>query len=121
MHIDNNCLFQQRLNQVLAKPTQSRCADLTVMIDRYNVTDLQTMFPVLIEHIFGPQSTFCWGLRVTSGAVNDTDFQTLRRFLSPTGAFFKLIYTLLRDPLTKYDFSVAYLPVSSFTYFDVFC
>lgn len=82
------------------------------MIDRINPGDLQSIFPILIDHIFGPQSTINWGLRTTSGAVSEQDFQALRHFLSPTGPLFKLIYMLLRDPLVKYDFSLMYLPVS---------
>lgn len=81
------------------------------MIDRVNPADLQNIYPILIDQIFGPQSTFSWGLRTTSAAVNEQDFQAMRHFLSPTGPVFKLIYMLLRDPLIKYDFNVIYLPV----------
>lgn len=84
------------------------------MIDRVSPMEWQNIFPILIDHIFGPQSTLSWGLRITSSSVNEQDFQAMRHFLSPTGPFFKLIYTLLRDPLVKYDFSAMYLPVSIF-------
>lgn len=81
------------------------------MFDRASISELQTFFPILIDNIFGPQSTFNWGLRTTNADVNAQDFQTLQHFLSPFGPLFKVIYTLLRDPLIKYEFSIAYLPV----------
>lgn len=81
------------------------------MIDRGSPADLQIMFPVLVENIFGPQCTLSWGLRTISGTVNESDFQTLRHFLSPTGPLFKVIYALLWDPLVKYEFSITKLPV----------
>lgn len=83
-----------------------------MLIDQGSIKDLQTLLPILIDHIFGPQGTMSWDLRNTSVSTNAQDFQTLQHFLSSTGSLFKLIYILLKDPLIKYEFSLAYLPVS---------
>lgn len=74
--------------------------------------DLHTVFPLLIDNIFGPHGTVCWELRSITANANPQDFQALQHFLSPLGPMFKIIYTLLRDPQLKFEFSLSYLPVS---------
>ncbi|KAJ8967173.1 hypothetical protein NQ317_006519 [Molorchus minor] len=86
------------------RPTiRTRCAELTVLLDRGNILELHSFFPVLIINIFGPQGTVSWGLRTTT-EVNFEDFRQLHHFLSPCGPLFKLIYTLLKDQNIRYDF-----------------
>lgn len=64
---------------------------------------------MLIDNIFGPQGSLSWGLRTTTESTLE-DFRQLHHFLSPCGPMFNLIYTLLKDPGTKYDFPLMYLP-----------
>lgn len=67
-------------------------------------------FPILIDHIFGPQTGVSWELRTTTSS-NLQNYQALQHFLSPTGPLFKIIATLLKDPLIKYEYNLHYLPV----------
>ncbi|XP_056639509.1 sphingomyelin phosphodiesterase 4 isoform X1 [Diorhabda sublineata] len=101
--------FMVGVQHALRLPIRARCAELTVLLDRGNLVELHSFFPILIENIFGPQGTVSWGLRTTT--ENDQeDFRQLQHFLSPCGPIFKLIYTLLKDPNIRYEFSLAYLP-----------
>ncbi|XP_066260835.1 sphingomyelin phosphodiesterase 4 isoform X1 [Euwallacea similis] len=102
--------FMLSVQQVLKLPIRNRCAELTVLLDRASLLELHNFFPVLIDNIFGPQGTDCWGLRATTDGNLD-DFRQLHHFLSPCGPLFRLIYTLLKDPNIKYEFSLSYLPV----------
>ncbi|KAK5644338.1 hypothetical protein RI129_005638 [Pyrocoelia pectoralis] len=103
--------FIANFGQALMKPLEERCADLTVFIDRANLKDLHSIFPMLIDGIFGPLSGECWDLR----NIRENDplkvFESVRQFLSPQGSIFKLIYSLLKDPLLKFSFNLNYLPM----------
>lgn len=88
-----------------------RCAELTVLLDRATSLELQGFFPILVDNIFGPQGTACWGLRCFRECTED--FQQLQHFLSPCGPMFKMIYILLKDLSAKYEFPIIYLPVRS--------
>ncbi|XP_072391535.1 sphingomyelin phosphodiesterase 4 [Diabrotica undecimpunctata] len=102
--------FMAGVQHAMRLPVRARCAELTVLLDRGNLLELHNFFPVLIENIFGPQGTLSWGLRTTTESEAE-DFRQLQHFLSPCGPVFKLIYTLLRDPNIRYEFSLAYLPL----------
>uniref|UniRef100_A0A6P7GG23 Sphingomyelin phosphodiesterase 4 n=1 Tax=Diabrotica virgifera virgifera TaxID=50390 RepID=A0A6P7GG23_DIAVI len=102
--------FMAGVHHAMRLPVRARCAELTVLLDRGNLLELHNFFPVLIENIFGPQGTLSWGLRTTTESEAE-DFRQLQHFLSPCGPVFKLIYTLLRDPNIRYEFSLAYLPL----------
>ncbi|GJQ83344.1 hypothetical protein Trydic_g18129 [Trypoxylus dichotomus] len=103
--------FMNQIYIALTKPIQSRCADLTALFQKGSLRDLQTVFPVLIDNIFGPQGTLSWDLRTITATVKSHDFLALQQFFSPCGPFFQLIYGLLKDSYIKYDFSVAILPM----------
>lgn len=100
------------MRHVLSLPIRTRCAELAVLLDRGNLQELNTFFPILVDNIFGPQGTLSWGLRTTTENTPE-DFRQLHHFLSPCGPIFNLIYALLKDPGIKYDFPLIYLPVSS--------
>ncbi|KAF5269701.1 hypothetical protein FQA39_LY08624 [Lamprigera yunnana] len=102
--------FLSCLTQALNKPIQTRCAELTVLFDRATLKDLHSVFPILIDNMFGPHSSMCWGLRNITNVDQAQDFDALQHFLSPQGPLFKVIYTLLRDPLLKFTFSINFLP-----------
>lgn len=103
--------FQTRVSMALNRPLQNRCAELTVLLERATISELHTVFPILIDSIFGPQGSYSWGLRSTTADTNSLDFQTLHHFLSPLGPLFRAIYLLLRDPHVAYEFNVRFLPV----------
>ncbi|KAI4462177.1 sphingomyelin phosphodiesterase 4 [Holotrichia oblita] len=104
-------VFMNQISLALSKPIQQRCADLAILFQRGSLRDLQAIFPLLVDNIFGPQGTLSWGLRSITVTLKSQDFHTLQQFLSPCGPFFQLIYGLLKDPFIKYDFSVAFLPI----------
>lgn len=104
-------LFQPSVQHALSLPIRTRCAELTVFLSRGTLLELHNFFPILIDNIFGPQGTLAWGLRSTTEAQTE-DFRQLQHFLSPMGPMFKLIYALLNEPTIKYEFALAYLPVS---------
>ncbi|KAJ8938884.1 hypothetical protein NQ318_016088 [Aromia moschata] len=109
MHIKEQDNFMVGVQHALSLPIRTRCAELTVLLDRGNLLELHSFFPVLINNIFGPQGTLSWGLR-TSTETQTEDFRQLHHFLSPCGPLFKLIYTLLRDINIRYDFPLSYVP-----------
>lgn len=98
------------VKHALNLPVPTRCAELTVLLDRASLLELHNFFPILIDNIFGPQGTVCWDLRTTTEGKCE-DFNQLHHFLSPCGPLFKVVYTLLKDPNIKYDFPLLYLPV----------
>ncbi|KAL3268108.1 hypothetical protein HHI36_007235 [Cryptolaemus montrouzieri] len=102
--------FFNRITNVLTLPISARCTELTMLLARASIMELQSIFPYLIDSIFGPQSTHSWGLRTTPESMGE-DFRQIRNFLSPCGPLFRSIYSLLKDTPTKYDFSLSYLPV----------
>lgn len=91
---------------------EARCRELTSLLSCGNIRDLQQIFPLLIDSIFGPRGTLCWSLRTVVVDNNTYEYNLLQEFLSPCGPLFKLIYNLLRESHVKYEFSVAFLPVS---------
>lgn len=99
-----------RFKHVLNLPITARCAELTVLLDRATIIELQGVFPYLVENIFGPQGEVSWNLRGITSANWCEESRQLLHFLSPCGPLFKTIYTLLKDPATKYNFSLTYLP-----------
>ncbi|XP_018579891.1 sphingomyelin phosphodiesterase 4 [Anoplophora glabripennis] len=109
MHVKEQDNFMLGVQHALGLPIRTRCAELTVLLDRGGLLELHNFFPILIDNIFGPQGTLSWGLRTTTEDQCE-DFRQLQHFLSPGGPLFKLIYTLLRDPNIKYDFPLTYLP-----------
>lgn len=102
-------MFQACIQHALGLNIRTRCAELTVLLDRASLLELHTFFPVLIDNIFGPQGTVAWGLRTIT--EDTTGFRELQHFLSPCGPLFKMIYTLLKDPNIKYEFPLTYMPV----------
>nr|XP_022912671.1 sphingomyelin phosphodiesterase 4 [Onthophagus taurus] len=103
--------FLNQVSLALNNPIHNRCSDLTVLLESASVKDLQHLFPLLIDNIFGPQGTVAWGLRTITANLKPYDFHALQNFFSPMGPMFKVIYTLIKDPLIKYDFSITYLPM----------
>ncbi|KAL1494759.1 hypothetical protein ABEB36_010305 [Hypothenemus hampei] len=109
--------FMTNVHQALNNPIRTRCAELTVLLDRASLLELHNFFPILIENIFGPQGTISWGLRsITDGCGED--FRQLHHFLSPCGPLFRLIYILLKDPNIKYEFPLVYLPAKIKEFLD---
>lgn len=105
-------MLQKRFNHAMGCPINLRCAELTLMIDKCSSKDLQTLFPSLVENIFGTNGGVSWGIRNITAASPGNEFNTLVHFLGPLGPIFRLIYKILADTQIKYEYSLMHLPVS---------
>lgn len=74
--------------------------------------DLQAIFPILINNIFGSSNISGWELRTVTIDKNRAEFEILYEFLEPMGPMFRLCYKLLTDPQLKYNLHLQLLPVS---------
>ena len=76
--------------------------------------NLHEFFPQLLSSIFGYAGSTDWGLKTLSR--DSREFTTVRQFLSPGGAVFKMIDMLQADNLKRYEFFISCLPVSLITF-----
>lgn len=91
---------------------QKRVNELTYILQECSMKDVQIIFPFLVEHIFGVNPSFGngWNLLVTSRTSNSGDFDALYTFLHPFGTLFEIIYKLLGDVYSKYEYPITLLP-----------
>ena len=108
----NIWLFQARVQAYLSLPLVQRCRELAILIDELSTTELQHVFPVLIDSLFGISDNIGWGLHTISLKRFPQEYEVLCNFLSPQGPIFSLCYKLLPDCYLKYNFPASYLPVS---------
>ncbi|XP_020299400.1 sphingomyelin phosphodiesterase 4 [Pseudomyrmex gracilis] len=87
-----------------------RCRHLATIIDDASTTELQHVFPVLIDSLFGIVDNIGWGLHTITYKKNPQEYEALCNFLGPQGSMFSLCYKLLPDCYLKYNFPVSYLP-----------
>lgn len=99
-------------NALYLYPIQRRIAELTIILSECSMKDLQALFPLMVEHIFGinPSLGTGWNLLRISRQFNNSDFDAIYRFLHPSGIFFEIIYKLLGDVYLKYEYPVTFLP-----------
>ncbi|EZA53176.1 Sphingomyelin phosphodiesterase [Ooceraea biroi] len=102
--------FQIRAQRYLNEPLVERCRDLAILIDESSTTELQHVFPLLIDSLFGIVDNIGWGLHLITLRKNPLEYEALCHFLSPQGPMFSLCYKLLPDCYLKYNFPVSYLP-----------
>lgn len=91
-----------------------RCPELGLLIDRASLRELQDIYPVLVNSIFGVNTGggTGWGFRLMTRDTHPHDFDVLYNFFIPIGGpMFRLCYRLLSDSL-KYELPVGMLPVS---------
>lgn len=103
--------FQIRAQRLLNTPLFERCRGLAILIDESSTTELQLVFPLLIESLFGIVDNVGWGLHSITMKKNPQEYEVLCHFLGPMGPIFSLCYKLLPDCYLKYNFPVSYLPV----------
>ncbi|XP_014479776.1 PREDICTED: sphingomyelin phosphodiesterase 4 [Dinoponera quadriceps] len=99
-----------RAQRYLNAPLVERCKDLAILIDESSTTELQLVFPLLIDSLFGITDNIGWGLRNVTLQRNPQEYEALCNFLGPQGPMFSLCYKLLPDCYLKYNFPVSYLP-----------
>ena len=100
-----------RLQRYLTLPLVQRCKEIATLIDESSTTELQHVFSILIDSLFGITDNVGWGLHSITFKKNLQEYETLCNFLNPLGPVFSLCYKLLPDCYLKYNFPVTYLPV----------
>ncbi|XP_006150473.1 sphingomyelin phosphodiesterase 4 isoform X1 [Tupaia chinensis] len=95
----------------LNKPFAQRCQDLVKVIEDFPAKELHTIFPWLVESIFGSLDGILvgWNLRCLQGRVSPVEYSIAMEFLDPGGPMMKLVYKLQAEDY-KFDFPVSYLP-----------
>ncbi|KAL4691464.1 hypothetical protein H8957_003396, partial [Semnopithecus entellus] len=93
------------------KPFAQQCQDLVKVIEDFPAKELYTIFPWLVESIFGSLDGVLigWNLRCLQGRVNPVEYSIVMEFLDPGGPMMKLVYKLQAEDC-KFDFPVSYLP-----------
>ncbi|XP_055260835.1 sphingomyelin phosphodiesterase 4 isoform X1 [Moschus berezovskii] len=93
------------------KPFAQRCQDLVKVIEDFPAKELHTVFPWLVESIFGSLDGVLpgWNLRCLQGRVSPVEHSVAVEFLDPGGPMMKLVYKLQAEDY-KFDFPVSYLP-----------
>uniref|UniRef100_A0A7N5P6L8 Sphingomyelin phosphodiesterase 4 n=1 Tax=Ailuropoda melanoleuca TaxID=9646 RepID=A0A7N5P6L8_AILME len=93
------------------KPFAQRCQDLVKVIEDFPAKELHTIFPWLVESIFGSLDGVLvgWNLRSLHGRMSPVEYSIAMEFLDPGGPMMKLVYKLQAEDY-KFDFPVTYLP-----------
>ncbi|XP_053172601.1 sphingomyelin phosphodiesterase 4 isoform X1 [Scomber japonicus] len=91
------------------KPLILRCQELVKIIDEYPAKELHTIFPWLVETVFGSLDGIIagWNLRLLHSRSNE--YNIVMEFLNPSGPMMKLVYKLQAEEY-KYEIPVNYLP-----------
>ncbi|GLD67242.1 sphingomyelin phosphodiesterase 4 [Lates japonicus] len=91
------------------KPLPQRCQDLVKIIDDYPAKELHSIFPWLVESVFGSLDGIIagWNLRLLHSRSNE--YNIVMDFLNPSGPMMKLVYKLQAEEY-KYEIPVNYLP-----------
>ncbi|EFN60972.1 Sphingomyelin phosphodiesterase 4, partial [Camponotus floridanus] len=99
-----------RAQRYLNEPLIERCRNLAILIDESSTTELQLVFPLLIDSLFGIVDNIGWNLHSITLKKNPQEYEALCNFLNPQGPMFSLCYKLLPDCYLKYNFPISYLP-----------
>uniref|UniRef100_A0A8B9Y2D3 Sphingomyelin phosphodiesterase 4 n=1 Tax=Bos mutus grunniens TaxID=30521 RepID=A0A8B9Y2D3_BOSMU len=93
------------------KPFAQRCQDLVKVIEDFPAKELHSVFPWLVESIFGSLDGVLpgWNLRCLQGRVSPVEHSMAMEFLAPGGPMMELVYKLQAEDY-KFDFPVSYLP-----------
>ncbi|XP_045671100.1 sphingomyelin phosphodiesterase 4 isoform X2 [Ursus americanus] len=93
------------------KPFAQRCQDLVKVIEDFPAKELHTIFPWLVESIFGSLDGVLvgWNLRSLHGRMSPVEYSIAMEFLDPGGPMMKLVYKLQAEDY-KFDFPVTFLP-----------
>uniref|UniRef100_A0A2K6F2Z0 Sphingomyelin phosphodiesterase 4 n=1 Tax=Propithecus coquereli TaxID=379532 RepID=A0A2K6F2Z0_PROCO len=82
-------VFQASLKaDYINKPFAQRCQDLVKVIEDFPAKELHTIFPWLVESIFGSLDGILvgWNLRCLQGRVNPVEYSIAMEFLDPGSA-----------------------------------
>nr|XP_006821103.1 PREDICTED: sphingomyelin phosphodiesterase 4-like [Saccoglossus kowalevskii] len=110
---DRNLSISSRFQLALSKALKQRCEEFTIIINESSTRDLHTIFPLLLESIFGFNNSPGWGLKTLHKQAQALDFFSLRMFLAPNGPLMSMVYKLQSDNYLRYEFLVSCLPAPS--------
>ncbi|XP_043523577.1 sphingomyelin phosphodiesterase 4 isoform X3 [Frieseomelitta varia] len=100
-----------KLQRYLNMPLVQRCKEIATLIDESSTAELQHVFSILIDSLFGITDNIGWGLHSITFKKCAYEYETLCNFLNPQGPIFFLCYKLLPDCYLKYNFPVSFLPI----------
>ena len=102
-----------RAEQALLAPTVwQRCEELGPVLLQCPNKELATIWPTLIDRIFGLGGGRGWGLGQITRSQSARDYTALASFLSATGPLLAAGERLLADPYIRYEFPVSRLSAS---------
>nr|CAD7410876.1 unnamed protein product [Timema cristinae] len=101
---------RNRIQSALNLPTYECCFQIEHLLQECTMKDLQTVYPILVENIFGITNQIGWGLRSTY-RDSKTNYDTLLKFLDPEGPMFNVCYKLILNCYVKYVLPLSCLPV----------
>nr|CAD7457012.1 unnamed protein product [Timema tahoe] len=99
-----------RIQSALNLPTYECCFQIEHLLQECSMKDLQTVYPILVENIFGITNQIGWGLRSTY-RDSKTNYDILLKFLDPQGPMFNVCYKLILNCYVKYVLPLSCLPV----------
>ncbi|GAB6026515.1 sphingomyelin phosphodiesterase 4, neutral membrane (neutral sphingomyelinase-3) [Chamberlinius hualienensis] len=110
-NVFNEYSVAYRFQCALALPISRRCDDIILLMNECGFKDAHSLFPLLVESIFGFGSHPGWGIGSLYRRLQPKDFDTLRYFLCPSGPLIRFIYKLNSDAYLKYEFPTQCLPI----------
>ncbi|XP_071848696.1 sphingomyelin phosphodiesterase 4-like isoform X2 [Apostichopus japonicus] len=107
----NSTTIQEKVHFACRSPfLRQRCYELEAILQQFSSKELQSIFPFLLDNIFGYNGHTGWGLHQLQSVTNLEDFHTLVTFMGPEGALLHAVYKQQADQYIKYDFPVSNLP-----------
>ena len=102
-----------RADQALLAPTVwQRCEELGPVVQQCPNKELASIWPTLVDRIFGLGGGRGWGLGQITRTQSARDYAALASFLSASGPLMGAGERLLADPYIRYDFPVSRLSPS---------
>ncbi|XP_038059464.1 sphingomyelin phosphodiesterase 4-like isoform X2 [Patiria miniata] len=92
------------------KPMRQRCEEIASFIHRSSSKELHSVYPQLLDNIFGYNQNPGWGLHVVTQQTSRDDYRVLQEFMSPRGPLMLMVYKLQADGVLRYEFPVSSLP-----------
>eukprot|EP00057_Strongylocentrotus_purpuratus_P031282 XP_784153.4 PREDICTED: sphingomyelin phosphodiesterase 4 isoform X1 [Strongylocentrotus purpuratus] len=87
-------------------PLRTRCFELESLIRRSSSKDLNSIYPLFLDLVFGLNGHPGWGLNTLNSLYAKDDSKHLQDFMSPSGPVFLMVYKLQSDHYLRYEFPV---------------
>ncbi|KAJ8043279.1 Sphingomyelin phosphodiesterase 4 [Holothuria leucospilota] len=108
---NNSLTVHDKINLACQRPfLKQKCYELETILQRLTSKELHSIFPFLLDNIFGYNGKLGWGLHQLTAFSNPEDFHVVTTFLGPEGALMNAVYKQQADPYLKFDFLLSNLP-----------